>query len=55
MTSLIEFDENTKILKSISLESFNIKGLEEHKLNLSLNIDRANKDIDKRIKSKEEA
>ena len=49
MTNFIEFDENIKILKSISLESFSIEDLEEYKINLSLGIDRANKDIDKRI------
>tara|TARA_B110000196_G_scaffold83635_1_gene72239 strand:+ start:365 stop:541 length:177 start_codon:yes stop_codon:yes gene_type:complete len=49
MTNFIEFDENIRILKSISLESFSIEDLKENKINLSLEIDKTNKDIDKRI------
>ena len=34
MSNFIEFDENTKAIKSISLEDFSVEDLEEYILNL---------------------
>lgn len=55
MSNFIEFDENTKVLKSISLEDFNIEDFEEYTHSLVFKIDRDNEEIYKRIKTKEEA
>ena len=55
MTNFIEFDENTKAIKSISLEDFSIEDLEEYILNLVNEQERAKEEIKKRLKTKEEA
>ena len=55
MSNFIEFDENTKAIKSISLEDFSVEDLEEYILNLVNEEERAKKEIKKRLKTKEEA
>ena len=55
MSNFIEFDESTKILKSINLDDFSIEDLQEYIENLNLEIKRAEEEIKKRIKTKEEA
>ena len=45
MSNFIEFDENTKVLKSISLEDFNIEDFEEYAHSLVFKIDRDNEEI----------
>ena len=55
MSNFIEFDENTKAIKSISLEDFSIEDLEEYILNLVNEHERAKEEIKKRLKTKEEA
>jgi len=55
MTNFIEFDENTKAIKSISLEDFSVEDLEEYILNLVNEQERAKEEIKKRLKTKEEA
>ena len=45
MSNFIEFDENTKVLKSISLEDFNIEDFEEYTHSLVFKIDRDNEEI----------
>ena len=55
MSNFIEFDENTKAIKSISLEDFSIEDLEEYILNLVNEQERAKEEITKRLKTKEEA
>ena len=55
MSNFIEFDENTKAIKSISLEDFSVEDLEEYILNLVNEQERAKEEIKKRIKTKEEA
>jgi uncharacterized small protein (DUF1192 family) len=55
MSNFIEFDENTKAIKSISLEDFSIEDLEEYILNLVNEQERAKEEIKKRLKTKEEA
>lgn len=55
MSNFIEFDENTKAIKSISLEDFSVEDLEEYILNLVNEQERAKAEIKKRLKTKEEA
>ena len=55
MSNFIEFDENTKAIKSISLEDFSVEDLEEYILNLVNEQERAKVEIKKRLKTKEEA
>ena len=55
MSNFIEFDENTKAIKSISLEDFSVEDLEEYILNLVNEQKRAKEEIIKRLKTKEEA
>ena len=55
MSNFIEFDENTKAIKSISLEDFSVEYLEEYILNLVKEQERAKEEIKKRLKTKEEA
>ena len=55
MSNFIEFDENTKAIKSINLEDFSVEDLEEYILNLVNEQKRANEEIKKRLKTKEEA
>ncbi|MFL2510412.1 MAG: DUF1192 family protein [Alphaproteobacteria bacterium] len=55
MSNFIEFDENTKAIKSISLEDFSVEDLEEYILNLVNEQERAKEEIKKRLKTKEEA
>ena len=55
MSNFIEFDENTKAIKSISLEDFSVEDLEEYILNLVYEQERAKEEIKKWLKTKEEA
>ena len=55
MSNFIEFDENTKAIKSISLEDFSVEDLEDYILNLVNEQERAKEEIKKRLKTKEEA
>ena len=55
MSNFIEFDENTKAIKSISLEDFSVEDLEEYILHLINEQERAKEEIKKRLKTKEEA
>ena len=55
MSNFIEFDENTKALKSINLEDFSVEDLEDYILNLVNEQERAKEEIKKRLKTKEEA
>ena len=55
MSNFIEFDENTKVVKSINLEDFSVEDLEEYILDLVNEQKRAEEEIKKRLKTKEEA
>ena len=55
MSNFIEFDENTKAIKTINLEDFSVEDLEEYILNLVNEQERAKAEIKKRLKTKEEA
>ena len=55
MSNFIEFDENTKAVKSINLEDFSVEDLEEYILDLVNEQKRAKEEIKKRLKTKEEA
>ena len=53
MSNFIEFDENTKAIKSISLEDFSVEDLEEYILDLVNEQKRAEEEIKKRLKTKD--
>ena len=55
MSNFIEFNENNKAIKSISLEDISVEDLEEYILNLVNEQERAKEEIKKRLKTKEEA
>ena len=55
MGNFIEFDENKKVIKSINLDDFSIEDLKEYILNLSSESLRAEEEVKKRLKTKEEA
>ena len=55
MGNFIEFDEKKKVIKSINLDDFSIEDLKEYILNLSTEVLRAEDEIKKRLKTKEEA
>ena len=55
MGNFIEFDEKKKVIKSINLDDFSIEDLKEYILNLSTEVLRAEHEIKKRLKTKEEA
>ena len=55
MSNFIEFDENTKAIKSINLEDFSVEDLEEYIMHLVNEQERAKEEIKKRLKTKEEA
>tara|TARA_Y100001970_G_scaffold267112_1_gene356628 strand:- start:1639 stop:1821 length:183 start_codon:yes stop_codon:yes gene_type:complete len=55
MSNFIEFEEDTKILRSINLDDFSIEDLEKYINDLSEEIKRAKEEIKKREKSKSEA
>ena len=55
MSTFIEFDENTKAIKSISLEDFSVEDLEDYILNLVNEQERAKEEIKNMLKTKEEA
>ena len=55
MSSFLEFDEDKKTIKSINLDNFSIEDLEEYIDGLKLEVQKAEKEIKKRIKTKEEA
>ena len=55
MSNFIEFDADTKVLKSINLDSFSIEDLEEYISNLLLEISRTEEEIKKKLQTKEEA
>ena len=55
MSNFIEFDEKTKVLKSINLDDFSIEDLNDYIDNLDSEIERAKVEIKKREKTKEDA
>ena len=55
MSNFIEFDEEKKVIKSINLDDFSVEDLKEYILNLNSEVSRAEGEIKKRLKTKEEA
>ncbi len=55
MSNFIEFDEEKKVIKSINLDDFSVEDLKEYISNLSYEIKRAEEEIEKKLKTKEEA
>ena len=55
MSNFMEFDEEKKTLKSINLDDFSIENLEEYILTLTIEINRSQEEVKKRLKTKEEA
>ena len=51
----MEFEEDKKTIKSINLDSFSIEDLQEYIDSLMLEVQKAEEEIKKRIKTKEEA
>ena len=55
MNSFLEFEEDKKTIKSINLDAFSIEDLEEYINSLMLEVKKAEEEVNKRIKTKEEA
>ena len=55
MNNFMEFDEEKKTLKSINLDDFSIENLEEYIQTLTVEINRSQEEIKKRLNTKEEA
>jgi len=55
MEDFLEFDKETKTLKSINLDDFSIEDLEKYLLELESEIKRTNSEIEKKNKIQEEA
>ena len=55
MNNFMEFDEEKKTLKSINLDDFSIENLEEYIHTLTVEINRSQQEIKKRLKTKQEA
>ena len=55
MNSFLEFEEDKKTIKSINLDNFSIEDLEEYIDALKFEVKKAEEEIKKRIKTKEEA
>tara|TARA_B100001245_G_C22591208_1_gene293373 strand:+ start:267 stop:449 length:183 start_codon:yes stop_codon:yes gene_type:complete len=55
MDDYLEFEKNTKALKSIDLDSFSVEDLEEYIQQLSNEIERVKKELDKKLESQAEA
>ena len=51
----MEFEEDKKTIKTIKLDDFSIEDLEEYICELKVEIKKAEEEIKKRLKSKEEA
>ena len=55
MDDYLEFEKNTKALKSIDLDNFSVEDLEEYIQQLSNEIERVKKELDKKLESQAEA
>jgi uncharacterized small protein (DUF1192 family) len=55
MNSFIELNEGKYTIKSINLDDYSVEDLEEYIISLNTEKKRANEEIKKRLKSKEEA
>ena len=55
MSSFLEFEEGKQKIKSINLDDFSIEDLQEYIDNLMLEVKKAEEEIKKRKKTKEEA
>jgi len=55
MSSFLEFEEHKKTIKSINLDDFSIEDLEEYIDSLMLEVKKAEEEIKKKLKTKDEA
>ena len=55
MDDYLEFDKDTKALKSINLDDFSVEELKEYKEQLEKEIERAHKELEKKLKFQAEA
>ena len=55
MNNFMEFDEEKKTLKFINLDDFSIENLEEYIVTLTVEINRSEEEIKKRLQTKKEA
>ena len=55
MDNYLEFEKNTKTIKSINLEDFSVEDLNEYIEQLKKEIDRVKSELEKKLKSRTEA
>ncbi len=55
MNNFIEFEENTKAIKSINLDDFSVEDLDDYIAELDKEAKRAKDEIKKRLKTKADA
>ena len=55
MDDYLEFEKDTKLLKSINLDDFSIEDLKEYIEQLKKEIERVKKELEKKLKSQIEA
>ena len=55
MDDYLEFENNTKVLKSINLDDFSIEDLKKYIEQLKKEIERVKKELEKKLKSQVEA
>jgi uncharacterized small protein (DUF1192 family) len=55
MDDFLEFEKNTKTIKSINLDDFSVEDLNEYIEQLKKEIDRVKSELEKKLKSQTEA
>ena len=55
MDNYLEFEKNTKTIKSINLDDFSVEDLNEYIEQLKKEIDRVKSELEKKLKSQTEA
>ena len=55
MDDYLEFEKNTQALKSIDLDNFSVEDLEEYMQQLTKEIERVKKELEKKLESQAEA
>jgi len=55
MDDYLEFEKNTQALKSIDLDNFSVEDLEEYIQQLTKEIERVKKELEKKLESQAEA
>ena len=55
MDDYLEFEESTKILKSINLDDFSVEDLQKYIEQLKIEVDRVKEELEKKLKTQTEA